>query len=132
VIAVDASALLALVFRENDHAVLHDILLSEEAVISAGSVVELGVVAVAKAGRRARDGVLGRLDDYGIEIIAVDAAQAELAIAGMLAFGKGRRRPPAVLNYGDLFTYGLARSRDLPLLCKSDDFSRTDVRRVLN
>lgn len=41
-------------------------------------------------------------------------------------FGKGRHA--ARLNLGDCFAYALAKSRDLPLLYKGDDFAKTDVR----
>jgi ribonuclease VapC len=46
-------------------------------------------------------------------------------------YGKGRGAEPAALNYGDLFSYALAKARDLPLLYKGDDFARTDVRSAL-
>ncbi len=45
----------------------------------------------------------------------------------MRRFGKGRGAHPAVLNFGDLFAYALARSRAAPLLFKGDDFGATDV-----
>ena len=45
----------------------------------------------------------------------------------MARFGQGRGAPPAVLNFGDLFAYALARSLNAPLLFKGDDFSQTDV-----
>ena len=46
-------------------------------------------------------------------------------------YGKGRGAEPAVPNYGDLFSYALAKARDLPLLYKGGDFARTDVRSAL-
>jgi len=54
-----------------------------------------------------------------------------LAIAAAVAFGRGRGAPPAVLNYGDLFSYALAKALDLPLLYKGQDFAATDVRPAL-
>jgi ribonuclease VapC len=36
----------------------------------------------------------------------------------------------AATAYGDGFSYALAKSRDLPLLFKSEDFAATDVRRA--
>ncbi len=30
-------------------------------------------------------------------------------------------------DYGDLFSYSLAKQRSLPLLFKGDDFSKTDI-----
>ena len=40
-------------------------------------------------------------------------------------FGKGRRA--AGLNYGDCFSYALAKSSGEPLLFKGKDFTKTDV-----
>lgn len=40
-------------------------------------------------------------------------------------FGKGRHR--ARLNLADCFSYALAKSRDLPLLFKGNDFAVTDI-----
>ena len=39
--------------------------------------------------------------------------------------GKGRH--PAGLNFGDTFSYALARRMGVPLLFVGDDFSQTDV-----
>jgi uncharacterized protein with PIN domain len=33
----------------------------------------------------------------------------------------------AQLQFGDLFSYGLARSRGIPLLYKGEDFALTDI-----
>jgi len=35
--------------------------------------------------------------------------------------------PTSALNYGDLFSYGLAASLGEPLLCPGGDFAQTDV-----
>jgi ribonuclease VapC len=40
-------------------------------------------------------------------------------------YGKGRH--PAGLNYGDCFTYALAKLSGEPLLFKGHDFSKTDL-----
>jgi ribonuclease VapC len=64
---------------------------------------------------------------YRIEPEPVDAAQVGVARDAMLAYGKGRGQEPAVLNFGDLFAYALAKRLGLPLLFKGDDFARTDV-----
>ncbi len=70
------------------------------------------------------------LETCDAEIVAVDAEQVAVARQGVLMFGKGRGQDPAVLNFGDLFAYALARRLGLPLLFKGDDFARTDVQRV--
>lgn len=60
-----------------------------------------------------------------IALVPVDEDQAQLAREGFQKFGKGRH--PAGLNFGDCFSYALARSLDEPLLFKGNDFSKTDV-----
>jgi len=47
-------------------------------------------------------------------------------VLGVQRFDK--RRHPAALNFGDCFSYALARVLGEPLLFKGDDFSRTDLR----
>ena len=59
-------------------------------------------------------------------VVAVDTEQAELARAAFSRFGKGRHA--AGLNYGDCFSYALAKSLDEPLLYKGGDFPLTDLR----
>ena len=56
----------------------------------------------------------------------VTREDAEIARAAYRDFGKGSGHP-AGLNFGDCFAYALAKSMREPLLCKGDDFSRTDV-----
>ena len=60
-----------------------------------------------------------------ISLVSVDEEQAHLARDGFRKYGKGRH--PAGLNYGDCFSYALARSRDEALLFKGQDFLKTDV-----
>ena len=51
--------------------------------------------------------------------------QAEIAREAWRRFGKGRH--PAGLNFGDCFSYALARVTGEPLLFKGTDFPQTDV-----
>jgi ribonuclease VapC len=97
-------------------------------VLSCGSLIELVRVATLRRGPRMRRDVDDLLSRFEIEVVPVDRAQAQLAAEGHARFGKGRGAPPAVLNFGDLFAYALARHLDAPLLFKGDDFSQTDVR----
>jgi ribonuclease VapC len=53
-----------------------------------------------------------------------------MAIEGFDRFGRGSGHP-ARLNYGDCFSYALARVLDAPLLFKGDDFVHTDIRSAL-
>lgn len=52
-------------------------------------------------------------------------AHPQEALVGWRRFGKGRH--PAGLNFGDTFTYALARSLGQPLSFVGGNFSQTDV-----
>jgi len=87
--------------------------------------VESSIVMRAKTG----DGGVADLDDVlaaaAVRSVAVDSVQAYLARDAFARFGKGRGA--AGLNFGDCFSYALARAMDRPLLFKGDDFSQTDL-----
>jgi ribonuclease VapC len=61
----------------------------------------------------------------GVDLVGVDAEQADVARSAYRRFGKGRNR--AGLNYGDCFAYALAKVSGEPLLYKGGDFSHTDI-----
>jgi len=63
---------------------------------------------------------------FSIKIEPVNEQQAYLALDAYDRFGKGTGHP-AGLNYGDCFSYALAKQAGEPLLFKGDDFTRTDL-----
>ena len=62
-----------------------------------------------------------------IAIEPVSEAQAHIARQAYRDFGKTSGHP-AKLNFGDCFSYALAKSKAEPLLFKGRDFSHTDVK----
>ncbi len=62
-------------------------------------------------------------------LVAVDLEHARVAVAAWRRFGKGRH--PAGLDFGDCFSYAVARLAGCPLLFKGDDFAQTDIEAVL-
>jgi ribonuclease VapC len=125
VIVVDTSALFAIVADEAERAAFVDVLDSEKAIISTVTYVESVMVFTGRSKRLA----IARVDDLlhasAIEIVAVDRAVASAAVDAFDRYGKGRH--PARLNFSDCFAYGLAKSRNLPLLFKGNDFAKTDI-----
>jgi|SRR5215475_1068103 len=63
-----------------------------------------------------------------VQEVPVDAAISELAIDAFELWGRGRGK--AALNFGDCFSYALAKARNVPLLCVGNDFRKTDLRTV--
>lgn len=124
-IVVDTSAIVAVLFGEQGGAELERRLLEEPCIMSAATRVELGIVIEAKtgaAGTQLLEELLGRV---AMEVVPVDADLAEEAIVAWRRFGKGRHQ--AGLNFGDSFSYALARRLGQPLLFVGDDFSHTDL-----
>jgi ribonuclease VapC len=95
--------------------------------MSAVSYVEAGAVIDGS-----KDPIASRRFDELIEaakiaIEPVTEAQARIARQAYRDFGKTSGHP-AKLNFGDCFSYALAKSKGEPLLFKGQDFSRTDVK----
>jgi ribonuclease VapC len=125
VIVVDTSVLIAILKDEPDAERFRRALEDDHRIISIVSIVEAHL-----AGTRygiGRERVDELVDVLGLEIVDVSAGQLPYLLDGMARFAKGRGAYPAVLNFGDLFAYALARERNLPLLYKGDDFALTDV-----
>jgi ribonuclease VapC len=130
-LVVDTSALVAILFREPERERFRRLLrATPTAVISAGNAIELLRVVARREPHLLAD-ARALLAIFGIAVASVDEAQVSLAAEGQARFGKGRRAPPAVLDFGDLFAYALARHLDAPLLFKGDDFRQTDVKVAL-
>ncbi|HHW79047.1 MAG TPA: type II toxin-antitoxin system VapC family toxin [Xanthomonadaceae bacterium] len=126
-IVVDTSALVAIAFAEPEREEFVGIIQrSERALISTVAVLETRMVVHGRRGQRAvvlLDDVL-RLPPF--EFVPPGEAELNAAYAAFVAYGKGSGHP-AGLNFGDLFSYALAKVRGLPLLFKGEDFSRTDL-----
>jgi ribonuclease VapC len=125
-VAIDTSALLAIALAEPEAPAIEALLFTcQPRMISAVSVLEAACVL------EARKGLAGSLllDELcralGLEVVGFAPRQVRLARDAWARFGKGRH--PAALNFGDCCAYALARFAGLPLLCKGNDFPRTDL-----
>ena len=126
-IALDTSAILALLLAEEEAGEFRDAIRDVgRVVVSAGTAVELA--AVASRNDALFDAALAFLDEPYVTVEPVDAAQVAVAAQAYRRYGKGHH--PAGLNLGDVFAYALARTRNLPLLFKGDDFSRAGIERA--
>jgi ribonuclease VapC len=126
-IAVDTSALMAIVLGEADADVCMAMLETEPVVlISAGTVAEALIVA---ARRKVAEEMAKLIDGLGFDVVTVTAASARRIAAAYENWGKGVH--PAGLNFGDCFAYEVAKAHDCRLLYVGNDFSKTDVESVL-
>ena len=69
------------------------------------------------------------LASASIIVMPVGEEQAHLASTVYSRYGKGRHT--AGLNYGDCFSYALAKHTGEPLLFKGEDFDQTDIESAL-
>ena len=101
-------------------------------LVSAASVAEPGIVMLNRHGPPGADKVRALIREAALRVESVTAEHAEIAVEAYEAYGTGGRAPgKANLNYGDCFSYALAKATGLPLLFKGHDFSHTDVAAVL-
>ena len=125
-IAVDASALIAIALVEPEEGAFLDVLLrSDGGLIAPINYVEVGVILRQRRFLETRAQLDAWLEAHKVE---VDERQplASLALDAYHRFGKGLH--PARLNLADCFAYALAKALDAPLLYKGDDFAQTDLR----
>jgi ribonuclease VapC len=127
---IDTSALLAILFGEQDaEAYARAISEAEVCRISAATFVEVSVVVESQTG----DAGSRQWDSFfrvaGIAIEPVTEEHAHAARQAWSDFGKSRH--PAGLNFGDCFSYALAKVSGEPLLFKGQDFRKTAIPAVL-
>ena len=75
---------------------------------------------------RAQQAVMGFLADLGAVEVELPAGLHETALLAARTYGRFVGHP-AKLNFGDCFSYAMARSLKVPLLFVGEDFVRTDI-----
>lgn len=122
-IAVDTSALMAILLNEETADACSRVLEREdEILISAGTLAEALIVAAARGvGPQLRELVTG----LGIQTVPVTAATAQEVAVAYARWGRGHHA--AGLNFGDCFAYALAEQRGCALLHVGQDFAQTTV-----
>jgi len=127
VIVVDTSAIVALVFDEPERGAIAQVLQqADRGLVSTVSVVEARMVVHGRRGQRAVVLLDNQLRLPVFELVPPGPAEMDAAYSAFVAFGKGSGHP-AGLNFGDVFSYALAKVRGLPLLYKGEDFGQTDI-----
>jgi len=123
---LDTSALLAVLLLEPEAPRFASTIERAGVVrLSAASYVEAAIY-VDRNGDEVRRAMLDTfLAQFSIRIEPVTAEQALFARQAFVLFGKGRHK--AGLNFGDCFSYALARAYREPILFKGGDFGHTDL-----
>ena len=123
---VDSSAIVAILWQEEEA----DFAMAIEAApvrrLSIASFLEISIVVqrlTAPITRRLFDQMI---DSGAVTLEPVTIEQGHIAADAHRRFGRGSGHP-ARLNFGDCFSYALAKATGEPLLFKGEDFGHTDV-----
>jgi ribonuclease VapC len=127
---LDGSALLAILLGDSRApALLAALVEAERPRMSVANWLEVAMLIEERGGRLASL----RLDEFvrvaGIELVPLDAAQAEAARTAWRHFG--RHKHSTRLEAGECYAYALAKRTAAPLLFLSDGLGRTDVEPAL-
>jgi ribonuclease VapC len=126
-IAVDTSALMAIVLKEPTADACKAALAAEdEILISAGTVAEALIVS---ARRNVGVEMARIIDELGFEVVTVTPAAARRIAEAYRQWGRGLH--PAALNFGDCFAYEVAKEHACRLLYVGGDFAKADIAGVL-
>lgn len=124
---LDSSAILAILFSEADASVYAQAIERGDGCrLSAATWLETAIRIDLAASPVASMDFDAFIRESRAAIEPVDAEQVRLARAAYRAYGHGSGHP-ARLNFGDCFSYALAKLRNEPLLFKGDDFRHTDL-----
>ena len=130
-VVVDTSALAAILFDEPEQATFAEFLVRNRPLISAATVVEAESLMLRRKGWPGLEHVRRLLREIPVEIEPLRPDDLVWTRDGLNRFRRGRREPSAILNFGDLFAYALARHLNASLLFKGNDFAQTDIRPAL-
>jgi ribonuclease VapC len=123
---IDTSAVLAILLDEPERRRFNEAIeMADSRRISAATFVETSIVIESRFGAQGLQALDRFMERADIEVVPVDVEQARAAREAFIRFGKGHHA--AGLNFGDCFSYALARVLAEPLLFKGDDFARTDA-----
>lgn len=128
---VDTSALIAILKLEPERVPFAEILDQADSLrISAATYVELSIVMDRRKSPALSREVDEIIERFNIQIEPVTAEQARIARQAYRDYGRASGHA-ANLNFGDCFSYALARAKREPILFKGDDFVHTDLRNAL-
>jgi ribonuclease VapC len=123
---IDNSAILAILQNEPERRKFNEAIeAAETRSLSTASFVECSMILESRFGTDAVRDLDLFLAKAQIALVSVDADQADFARRGFREYGKGRH--PAGLNFGDCFSYALARALNQSILFKGNDFIKTDI-----
>jgi ribonuclease VapC len=128
-LAIDTSAIIAILFEESEAEAFQSAIESNPSIVTGPVLIEALMVLTGRGIGSPEAELKNFIEGNKVDVLSFDAQMTSLAQQAFLAFGKGRH--PAKLNFGDCMSYALAKSQNVPLLFKGDDFALTDIERAV-
>jgi ribonuclease VapC len=123
-IAVDTSAVLAILLDEPDGESCAAALRSKDNIVMSAGTLSEALIVAAQRGVGAE--FMRLIEELEIEVIPLTKASAQRVAQAYQRWGKGR--PAAGLNWGDCLAYAVAKECGYPLLYVGKDFAKTDIK----
>jgi ribonuclease VapC len=124
-VAVDSSALIAILNRETEMPRFLEALEGSHPVVGWPTIFEVRIWCLRRVGNLFQPWLESWLDHQDTTLMSFNGVLERVAAEAYERFGKGRH--PAALNFGDCMTYAVARHSAAPLLFKGSDFAKTDL-----
>ena len=126
-IVIDTSAFIAILLDEPERLSFNRCITDNQpAFTSAVSLQEAGMIMRSRKGDIGVKDLFALLTTLRVQVSAYDEPQARAAIDAFARFGKGMGTA-AKLNMGNCASYALAKTLNMPLLFKGNDFPATDI-----
>lgn len=126
---LDSSAIAAIFLREPEAERFTQLIADTSRVaVSAATFVEVGIVLSYRLQQPMQHLIEDFLRTMAVEILPFTDEHRRVALDAWWRYG--RTRHEASLNYGDCLAYATARVANEPLLCKGNDFQKTDLELV--
>jgi ribonuclease VapC len=123
---IDSSIIMAIFLQEPMASVYADrIAEAPDLAMSVASYVECGIKLIYVKGEMGIPELELFVLRNDIQLVPVDEQQASIALRAFEKYGKGRHK--AALNFGDCYSYALAKVRGEPLFYQGTDFAQTDL-----
>ena len=129
---IDASAIVAILADEKDGEAIAQKLDGLKSMLTS-AIVEYEVdTALARTNKLKIKAAIALYRDFaelaGFDCMDITKSVSTEALAAHARFGKGHHK--AALNMGDCFSYACAKTYNVPLLFKGNDFASTDIPKV--
>ena len=129
-IALDTSAIVAIVQEEGEALAFSELIASGGAIVGTPTLLETHMVLSRKLTGGVEDFFVQFTGNSRVRSVAFSLNMFQLAQEAFDRYGKGRH-PKTALNFGDCMSYAVAKYHHAPLLYKGGDFIHTDIEAAL-